>query len=92
MFLSVGCLPESNDVLSSMKLYGLLILKLTITPCDYWHLISGLTQKPSFPYFLYFTCLSVSIAMTRHYDHDNSYLVKHLIKDGLHFQRFSPVS
>jgi hypothetical protein len=28
----------------------------------------------------------------RHHDHGNSYKGKHLVEDGLNFQRFSPVS
>lgn len=34
----------------------------------------------------------VSVVMKRHHDHDSSYKRKHLIGDGLQYQRLSPLS
>ena len=36
--------------------------------------------------------VSISVSVTRHNDHGNSYKGKHLIGTSLHFQRFSPLS
>jgi hypothetical protein len=41
---------------------------------------------------LYTVLVRVSSAGKRHHDYSNSYKGKHLIRAGLQFQRFSPLS